>query len=120
MGGRWWNHREVLRMPSNDRAIRRRVGLALIWFGLAVAGCNGAGNSGSEPGDRPANRSLVTDLASAEHDHPIAADRKFYPLTPEEEGVIMRKGTEAPFAGEYTRLTDPGTYVCRRCNAPLY
>ena len=34
--------------------------------------------------------------------------------------MILRKGTERPFAGEYTDLMDPGTYVCRRCNAPLY
>ena len=34
--------------------------------------------------------------------------------------MILRKGTERPFVGEYTGLKDPGTYVCRRCNAPLY
>jgi len=41
-------------------------------------------------------------------------------LTPEEERVIVRKGTEAPFTGEYEALFDEGTYVCRRCNMPLY
>lgn len=41
-------------------------------------------------------------------------------LTPDEERVILRKGTERPFVGEYTDLKEPGTYVCRRCNAPLY
>ena len=34
--------------------------------------------------------------------------------------MILRKGTERAFTGEYTDLKDPGTYVCRRCNAPLY
>jgi peptide-methionine (R)-S-oxide reductase len=58
-------------------------------------------------------------MPSAEHDNE-ATGRKFNPLSPEEEGVILRKDTEAPFVGEYTHLTDPGTYVCRRCNAPLY
>ncbi len=41
-------------------------------------------------------------------------------LTPIEANVILRKGTEPPFRGEYTDLEESGTYICRRCNAPLY
>ena len=41
-------------------------------------------------------------------------------LTREEEQVILHKGTERPYTGEYTDSKQPGTYVCRRCNAPLY
>ena len=41
-------------------------------------------------------------------------------LTPEEERVIVYKGTEVPFTGEYEPLFDEGTYVCRRCETPLY
>lgn len=41
-------------------------------------------------------------------------------LTPEEEYVILRKGTERPFTGEYYKHKDKGTYVCKQCNAPLY
>lgn len=48
------------------------------------------------------------------------APTQFNPLTPEEERVILRKGTERPFTGEYTSTKSAGTYVCRRCNAPLY
>jgi len=41
-------------------------------------------------------------------------------LTPEEERVIVNKGTEPPFAGKYYKFNDSGTYVCKRCGAPLY
>ncbi|RYD53419.1 MAG: methionine-R-sulfoxide reductase [Sphingobacteriales bacterium] len=41
-------------------------------------------------------------------------------LTPEEEYVIINKGTERPFTGEYTNTKLPGTYHCRQCDAPLY
>ncbi|QHT71292.1 methionine-R-sulfoxide reductase [Rhodocytophaga rosea] len=41
-------------------------------------------------------------------------------LTPEEERVIVYKGTERPFTGKYYTNKEPGTYICKRCNAPLY
>lgn len=41
-------------------------------------------------------------------------------LTNFEKSVLLRKGTERPGVGEYTDLEAKGTYVCRRCNAPLY
>ena len=44
----------------------------------------------------------------------------FNALTPEEERVIVHKGTERPYTGEYTDNKETGTYVCRRCDAPLY
>ena len=41
-------------------------------------------------------------------------------LTPDEEYVILHKGTERPFVGEYTDLKEAGTYLCRQCDTPLY
>ncbi len=48
------------------------------------------------------------------------ADTKYNELTEEERDVIEGKGTERPFTGEYDDFYAAGTYVCRRCNAPLY
>lgn len=41
-------------------------------------------------------------------------------LTPEEEWVILHKGTEIPFSGEYYDHHEEGMYLCKRCGAPLF
>ena len=41
-------------------------------------------------------------------------------LTPEEERVIVKKGTEKPFTGKYFAFWQKGAYVCKRCGTPLY
>ena len=45
---------------------------------------------------------------------------KFNELTEFEKFVIEDKGTERPFTGIYYNHYEPGTYVCKKCNAPLY
>lgn len=46
--------------------------------------------------------------------------KNYNELTSKEANVIINKGTEAPFTGEYTDTMDGGLYVCRQCEAPLY
>jgi len=41
-------------------------------------------------------------------------------LTDFEKYVIDSKGTERPFTGEYTEHKKEGTYLCKKCNTPLY
>ena len=45
---------------------------------------------------------------------------KLKELTAAEKHVIIDKGTDMPFTGEYTELFKDGTYACRQCDAPLY
>jgi peptide-methionine (R)-S-oxide reductase len=41
-------------------------------------------------------------------------------LSDEQYGVLRRKGTEAPFSGEYDHTFEPGTYRCAGCGAELF
>jgi peptide methionine sulfoxide reductase msrA/msrB len=47
-------------------------------------------------------------------------DMKYNKLTPEEERVIVSKGTEAPWSGKYVDFHEDGTYTCKRCGALLF
>lgn len=47
-------------------------------------------------------------------------EMKYNQLTPEEEYVILKKGTERPWTGKYLDNKDEGIYTCKRCDAPLY
>ena len=47
-------------------------------------------------------------------------ENKFYKLTLEEERIIIDKGTERPFTGEYDMHFEKGVYLCKQCNAALY
>lgn len=41
-------------------------------------------------------------------------------LSPQEKAIILDKGTEAPFTGEYVDEKRTGIYLCRQCGAKLY
>lgn len=41
-------------------------------------------------------------------------------LTDKEKKIIIGKGTEAPFVGEYVNNKETGVYVCKQCGSPLY
>jgi peptide methionine sulfoxide reductase msrA/msrB len=49
-----------------------------------------------------------------------AKKMEFKKLTPEEERVIVNKGTEPAFTGKYEKFNGKGLYVCKRCGNPLY
>lgn len=49
-----------------------------------------------------------------------ARKMEYNKLTPEEERVIVNKGTEYPGTGTLLNNKEKGTYTCKRCNNPLY
>jgi len=48
------------------------------------------------------------------------SQKEYRKLTPEEERVILGRGTERPFTGEYDNFYQNGSYHCRQCDALLY
>lgn len=88
---------------------------------LLLAGCAEAPavKAQTTPNPKPpAEKSTPNEAdaaAAPKDDEPM-----YNPLTPDEQRVILHKGTERANTGEYTHVKDPGTYICRRCNAPLY
>ncbi len=44
----------------------------------------------------------------------------FNELNPQEKRVIEGKGTEMPGTGKFNNHKENGTYICRKCNLPLY
>lgn len=50
----------------------------------------------------------------------VGEKTEFRKLTEFEEYVIVNKGTERAFTGEYNNNKKKGTYTCKRCGAELY
>lgn len=73
-----------------------------------------------DSGDRQAQETPATEVTQKENEMPQETPTEYNPLNDFEAYVILQKGTERAFVGEYTDLMDPGTYICRQCNAPLY
>ena len=44
----------------------------------------------------------------------------FNKLNDKERSIIVDRGTEPPFSGEYNNFFKKGYYICRACEAPLY
>ncbi len=58
----------------------------------------------------------VTNLMAQEEKKEVKLNK----LNDFEKYVIINKGTERPFTGEYTNHKAEGYYLCKQCNYPLY
>jgi len=63
---------------------------------------------------------LTAGLANAGSARKEASMDSWQKLTPQEEKIIVHKGTEAPFSGRFNHFKEAGTFTCRRCGAALY
>ncbi|MBI1381928.1 MAG: methionine-R-sulfoxide reductase [Planctomycetaceae bacterium] len=68
--------------------------------------------------DAPAPSAFPTPTSPAAQATQMADS--YNPLNPTEARVLVHKGTERAFTGEYTDNKQPGTYICRQCNLALY
>ncbi|MDC3258281.1 methionine-R-sulfoxide reductase [Flavobacteriales bacterium] len=59
----------------------------------------------------------IVSLISAQE---IKTKNYFDDLSIKERKVIVDKGTEQAWTGEYNKFFEKGLYVCRACNNPLY
>ncbi len=89
-----------------------------------IAFDNGAGadEQQSQKGDETKSTDTTTPVKSAGTETKKLEKKmpKFNELSFDESRVILNKGTERAFTGEYWQTKTAGTYICRRCNAPLY
>lgn len=126
-----WARSEVIEREANDM---KRLPWAIATITLAISGCSAA----PEDDAASTNPDTVVDplvgdnldpVRDGEEDNAPGKDEEpprvieadaYNSLTEREAYVILHKGTERAFTGEYTDLKDPGTFICRQCNAPLY
>jgi len=112
-------------MPPNHRILTLRA-IGLLLSAALFPGCGGgsdAAQKSHEASTRPdpvRTQQGAIEMPSAGSEQNPTTGPAYNKLTAAEEKVILHKGTERPFAGEYTDNKAAGTYVCRRCNAPLY
>ena len=93
--------------------MRGRLTIAVVALGLAALVAYSAPfTSFRQKGGE--EQTTMKDIDSAKPGEPMP------PLTDAERRVIVDKGTERPFTGQYWDQFEPGTYVCRRCGAELY
>ncbi len=84
--------------------------ITILFFAFAISACGQVQEKEKVKAEEKAKSELKEDGKMNEYKK----------LTDFEEYVIIHKGTERPFTGEFNNHKAKGTYVCKRCGAELY
>ena len=114
------------------RAFHKRPLLLLILLSIILAGGGFTARSLSTPPEKPSNDQGHVRIPNVINGlqrfvdifldgFSLYKDKKMYnKLTPEEERIIIHKGTEPPFSGKFYKHFEKGVYTCRQCGAELF
>ena len=96
------------------------VNSMLVFTALSIVGCSEYVAPPPVAATPPNIDPTVNSVAAKTVEVEPAMSAEYNELNDFEKHVILQKGTEVAFTGEYTDLADAGTFICRQCNAPLY
>ena len=87
---------------------------------ISLVGCSETPPPDITAGLEPSVDTVTANTEVSEAESMNETEPEYNKLTEFEQFVILKKGTEYAGVGEYTNLEEPGTYICRQCNASLY
>jgi peptide methionine sulfoxide reductase msrA/msrB len=88
---------------------------------LMVTGLMMTGFTGCSQSQNQLNQNKSDQISFSNDNYTVSVDSSGWnELSAEEERVIVFKGTEMIWKGEYTNNHEKGTYLCKRCNTPLF
>ena len=110
-----------------------RLHLLISIFIVKLGGCFAQSKTTKTPAAQPTDPTQSTKESTVSDEQPndpiqskkenaVSAEqpKSYNDLNADEEYVLVHKGTERAGTGEYNDNKADGTYICRRCNAPLY
>src|SRR5437868_3907942 len=108
-------------MPANHWMMNLRA-ICLVFYPALILGCGGGTDAALKSGEASSRPDPVrtqkggTEMTTSGSEQTPLTGPAYNKLTAAEERVILLKGTERAFVGEYTDNKAAGTYLCRRCN----
>jgi peptide-methionine (R)-S-oxide reductase len=106
--------------PEAGDAIMRRWAILLGLAALVALSTAAGVRAQDRKATPPKSAQEQKQAPPQEQAQPQEESVEYNELNEMERWVILKKGTERPFSGEFETFWDKGTYICRRCNAPLY